>query len=313
MARAYLRVDEALARCFIRSQEDASIRWVSAIISEEKVCLLTTGKVRGTVEQDFAELKLQFAASEPLFVLFATQSEQPRLWMLIAWVPDLAPPRQKMLYTSSREDLKAGLGSGYFGHRDYCANQESDLQWLHVFGGTAAAPLTEAEMLLAEEKKLDRDHAIKSSCMASVPFTLSAGLDARLQEAAGPSIIEVTLAGETLDGKPVAEPTEGSDPKYLLVSSGPFLIFYCPDEASLKLKMTYSTAKAALLQLLAEKGLTIVKSIEIRSNIRQAIDELKHPADDEKRDIAHQPFSKPSRPGRAGQKPRVKKWSQTAA
>jgi hypothetical protein len=35
-------------------------------------------------------------------------------WVLIAWVPDNARVRDKMLYSSSRDDLKRALGLGYF-------------------------------------------------------------------------------------------------------------------------------------------------------------------------------------------------------
>ncbi|CAM9837470.1 unnamed protein product, partial [Phaeothamnion confervicola] len=39
-------------------------------------------------------------------------SSAARKWLLVAYVPDDAPVRQKMLYSSSRQDLKAALGQG---------------------------------------------------------------------------------------------------------------------------------------------------------------------------------------------------------
>jgi hypothetical protein len=47
-------------------------------------------------------------------------------WVLLAWVPDTAKVRDKMLYSSSRDDLKRALGLGYF-VTEYYANSKVQL------------------------------------------------------------------------------------------------------------------------------------------------------------------------------------------
>mmetsp|Transcript_6208 Transcript_6208/g.18805 ORF Transcript_6208/g.18805 Transcript_6208/m.18805 type:complete len:309 (+) Transcript_6208:28-954(+) len=305
MARAYLGVDDALRECFVGCQEDGSVRWVAAKIEGEKVCLVTTSKVSGSVEEDFEGIREVIASDEPMFVLFATETEQPRSWMLLAWVPDAAAPRLKMLYSSSREDLKSGLGSGYFTRKDYCANHADDVAWSQVTA-VSSAPLTEAEVLLAEEKKMEKDVSLKSSGMATLPFSLSRRLEALLAE--DHAILAITLDGETLDGTPCDDlPDDAAGPKFVLLRKST-LVYFCPDHASLKDKMTYATAKPTLLELLGASGLKIAKSVEIRADLADEVAALDRPETDQ-RTITHQPNSKPRRPGRASVRSRVKKWS----
>lgn len=101
-------------------------------------------------------------------------------WVLLAWVPDTAKVRDKMLYSSSRDDLKRSLGLGYFVTEYYanskvqlscnqrdacsishlcvsmCSNQhQGDLSFAAVIESLNKdredAPLTEAERLKREE------------------------------------------------------------------------------------------------------------------------------------------------------------------
>jgi len=51
-------------------------------------------------------------------------------WVLLAWVPDAAKVRDKMLYSSSRDDLKRSLGLGYF-VTEYYANSKVELACDH--------------------------------------------------------------------------------------------------------------------------------------------------------------------------------------
>ena len=76
-------------------------------------------------------------------------------WILIAWVPEECRVRDKMLYASSREDIKLNLGASFFA-TEYYANNLGDLTWQSYqqslqkdFG---VEILSENEKLIKEEK-----------------------------------------------------------------------------------------------------------------------------------------------------------------
>eukprot|EP00635_Sarcinochrysidales_sp_CCMP3193_P012312 CAMPEP_0118907956 /NCGR_PEP_ID=MMETSP1166-20130328/11175_1 /TAXON_ID=1104430 /ORGANISM="Chrysoreinhardia sp, Strain CCMP3193" /LENGTH=346 /DNA_ID=CAMNT_0006847335 /DNA_START=38 /DNA_END=1078 /DNA_ORIENTATION=- len=343
MARAYLGVDAELKACFVGSQEDKSVRWVCGRIDGEAVKLSATGKVAGSTAEDFDTLQAEarLTADEPGFVMFARDDdddEGTRRWMLVAWVPDTAAPRLKMIYSSSREDLKSQLGAGYFGYKDYCANADADLAWSMVTHFELTdhdnRPLTEQEQLFLEEKKMEKDTSVKSNGMAAVPFQLSTDAREALRNTRDLALIEIALDDKddsllglakkttsNVDSLPSALSTV-SQPRFLLATEGAdttqkvVFIYFCPDDASLKHKMTYSTAKATFVDLAAANGVTIAKSIEVRDpddldaefKAALAIDDSL-----DKREITHADLSKPARPGRArsATKPHKlkKKWS----
>lgn len=76
-------------------------------------------------------------------------------WLMVTWIPDGCKVRDKMLYSSSREDLKRTIGMGYF-KSEYAANYLSDISW-EMFQKSLvkeidASVLTENERLALEEK-----------------------------------------------------------------------------------------------------------------------------------------------------------------
>ena len=96
-------------------------------------------------------------SDEACFALFCSTDEDygPLSWILIAWVPDGCRVRDKMLYSSSREDIKFTLGLGYF-KSEYGANQLSDITW-EAYEKSLRKDfdmdlLTETEKLVLEEK-----------------------------------------------------------------------------------------------------------------------------------------------------------------
>mmetsp|Transcript_2338 Transcript_2338/g.3736 ORF Transcript_2338/g.3736 Transcript_2338/m.3736 type:complete len:337 (+) Transcript_2338:2-1012(+) len=335
MARAYLKVDEILRETFLGCQEDYEVRWVCGRIVGESVNLQSTGRVSGSVNEDFDRLREDagLTVDQPAFVLFCRDDnvKGARSWMLVAWVPDTAAPRLKMLYSSSREDLKTALGVGYFGgYKDYCANSESEMTWenLNHFEkcDEDAKPLTEAEILLQEEKKLEKDTSIKSCGMANIPFHIGEALDTALSENSF-DCLEIALIfppGDTLelltsntDPSISANLSCTNEPRFLLIQRASQLIFiyFCPDEASLKHKMTYSTAKATFIDILRSRNFVPSKSIEVRdANDLDADLTAALNTDSDSREITHATSTKPTAPGRrarSGSKP--KKWKPQAS
>ena len=116
----------------------------------------------GSTAADFDAMGESLNETVAAFYFFCTD-EAPkagtaRHWVIISWVPDLAKVRDKMLYSSSRDDLRKTLGMGYF-PTDYYANEKSDMTWATYSKGLERndAPLSATEQLQKEEAMMERD------------------------------------------------------------------------------------------------------------------------------------------------------------
>ena len=226
-----------------------------------------------------------------------------------------------MLYSSSREDLKQSLGAGFFAsHRDYSAF-DSDLSGAALLAAEQPkgdAPLTDAERLENEERT--RPAFSRCAGMASVPFELSeeastalAGLSTGLVEVVLGANETLELAQSTEETARIRDALSALDaPRFVVVKriEKGALVFYCPDSAPIKQKMTYSTAKQTFSGLVAEKGIkaTLVDcrdASELDSSVAGVLEEAAAPG--KHVPLVHKPSTRPSRPGRRGSS-RVKKF-----
>ena len=327
MARAHLPVDVELASAFLQAQsQDSKVAWIACTIKGEAVCLIkahedaTSTTLSDTV--DSLQASVPLSDEQPCFVLIARErTPTARRWQLLNWAPDCAPPRLKMLYSSTREDLKQSLGAGFFAsHRDFSAF-DSDLSGAALLAAETKsddAALTDMERLENEERT--RPAFSRCAGMASVPFELSEEASTALQ-GLSTGLVEVVLgANETLE---LAQSTEETArirdalsaldaPRFVVVkrSEKAVLVFYCPDSAPIKQKMTYSTAKQTFSALVAEKGIkaTLVDcrdASELDSSVAGVLEEAAAP--EKHVPLVHKPSTKPSRPGRRGSS-RVKKF-----
>lgn len=212
--------------------------------------------------------------SEPAIFLFST-AEPPGAgaWLLISFIPDVAKVREKMLYSSCREDLKRSLGASMF-KAEYAANEPSELTWaaMNAYFNSAKSDLflTEREKLVMEEKaRIDAETVFtKTSMMAALPFAVDPALTAKLGELATVAAegavgnwLEVSFAKETLQlaatehvGEEVtswATFVRSEEPRFYVFSlrkpgggdSGDrlnFLAFFCPEATPVRTKMAMS-------------------------------------------------------------------------
>lgn len=158
MARANLIVTQGVLDSFLAAQETRDVRILKVKIVGEEMVLEETITRQSDVESDFNHLLvISLSETEACFALFCNSDENhgPLEWTLVAWVPDGCRVRDKMLYSSSREDLKQYLGLGYF-KSEYGANQLSDITWEFYQNSlrniTTSDVLTETERLILEEK-----------------------------------------------------------------------------------------------------------------------------------------------------------------
>ncbi|KAJ1396961.1 hypothetical protein B484DRAFT_458792 [Ochromonadaceae sp. CCMP2298] len=348
MARANLNIETQINEEFLRVQETRDVRIVKVKIEDERLILDGLISKVGSAREDFDSVLLDaLDDAQASFALFNLTDDTGTVfttalsWLLVAWVPDGCRVRDKMLYSSSREDLKRSLGLGYF-TSEYAANTRGDLTWKQFQDSLRVGDddvLTEAERLVIDEKQQVQAESAntKSNALGVMPFNLSEEVLGQLEAfvAGDCNWVEMTVVQEvvelvcfrTVRGEllqpyidtetaafialrlPVTPVTSVTDSASTPPTLSLFL-FSCPENTPVRLKMTMSSCKAAVLAAAQSKGVTFDKSIEIRdaADVDEAVQAEIAPSPvtlsaSASAAVSH---SKPQRPGRG--KARVGKF-----
>jgi twinfilin-like protein len=132
---ANLNIAESVTAAFT---SQPSPRAIYCVIEGETITLRADKSAieKGTssTPDDFANVAKSLQPNDPIFVIFNLKEKAPgksddSKWVLIVFVPDLSKVRDKMLYSSSRETLKKGLGISLFASSDFYANELGDITW----------------------------------------------------------------------------------------------------------------------------------------------------------------------------------------
>lgn len=252
MARANLHVSQEVIDAFLSAQESRSVRILKVRIVGEEMTLESTLDRQADVQEDFNNLlHNSLSATEACFAIFClTDESQGSLsWLLVSWVPDGCRVRDKMLYSSSREDIKFSLGLGYF-KSEYSPSEFAEINW-ESFQNSLKKDfdpnvLTETERLVLEEKALTQKESgdIKSTALGVIPFDVSPEVSAQFTQfqEGNCNWIDLTVVNEVvqlLSAKNVGAGDElkplinsevaryvGLSLNILCSSSGTFLQFY---------------------------------------------------------------------------------------
>lgn len=269
MARANLTISNEITEAFLQAQESRSVRILKIKIEGESMKLDGQLNAVGGPKADFDSiLRDSLNETEALFLIFslADAPSDPQSWLLVCWVPDGCKVRDKMLYSSSREDLKRTLGLGYFA-AEYSANLKSDMTWdlyqLSQNRDFGTDILTDTERLVLEEKALTvgESNKSKASAMGVINFEMTAEVVEKLAEFKAEKVnwVAMTVTNETVTLL-AAKTVSGSDKFQPLVSeevasfiairlpkaTGEIVnlfIFSCPENIPVRSKMTMSSSK----------------------------------------------------------------------
>lgn len=290
MARANLQINPGVTEAFISAQDISSrVRLLSIKIENESLVLGSVAHRLGSAESDFADiLGSTIVDNEAALILFCLTDEHTTSlsWLLVAWVPDGCKVRDKMLYTSSRDDLKRSLGLGYF-TSEYAANIRADLTW-EAYRSSISKDKeklwTEGERLVMEENMLHtaESTAVKSTAMGVLPFDLSPETISALESFKNGSCnwVELSVASERVNvtatrtvtaGDSVQQYVSDTEARFFAVklpvsgsggSSAPaeagslsFFVFSCPENVPVRQKMTMSSCKATVIAAAGVQGL----------------------------------------------------------
>jgi twinfilin-like protein len=126
MARANLTVNDEVVDAFKAAQEQgSSVRFLKVQIEDgkEELSLASSQPRNAGPAEDFEDLVVPALESDKaciiVFRVSAGDEDASTVfegagagvpWMMVCWTPESAKVREKMLYSSSREDLKESLG-----------------------------------------------------------------------------------------------------------------------------------------------------------------------------------------------------------
>eukprot|EP01097_Dermamoeba_algensis_P008044 TRINITY_DN521_c0_g1_i1.p1 TRINITY_DN521_c0_g1~~TRINITY_DN521_c0_g1_i1.p1 ORF type:complete len:279 (-),score=54.64 TRINITY_DN521_c0_g1_i1:308-1144(-) len=231
-------VGRDLEQAFGAARTDASIRYLVAEIRDEKVVQVNKGQPTGNLKGDVDHVRSLLQPAKPCYVLLKleTKNDGGFEWMLISYVPDGSPVKERMLYASTRDTVKKSLGSSCFtedlfasspGDVTYDACQEA-VSKKHYEG-----PLTQTEIITRMEKSAVIETGTTKEYVHSVAFPLSDEGKAALEKFSKSQLklvqLKVDTTKETLElATAKAEVTVGSLGSEISASEPRFTFFFYP-------------------------------------------------------------------------------------
>eukprot|EP00794_Sanderia_malayensis_P006064 gene6064-6766_t len=141
---------------FLGEAKEGRVRCIKIGIKDEELVLEDSKEPEGSFEDDYDNCVLPFLhEKEPCYLLYRmdTKNNQGYEWLFIAYSPDFAVVREKMLFAGTRATMKMEFGNGHIVDEIFATHSsEVSLEGYrkHMVAKTAEAPLTEKEMELKE-------------------------------------------------------------------------------------------------------------------------------------------------------------------
>ncbi|KAI8069934.1 hypothetical protein BC940DRAFT_296514 [Gongronella butleri] len=159
-----IKVSEELASTFAEAVSQGNTRLLRVNIVNEALACTASMPVKGSFDQDFAEIVGYLEDKTPSYVLVRMddKANQEYQWLFLCYVPDNAKIRDKMLYASTRATLTKDLGDSKFVDNIYGTQKSeftSDGYKKHLAHKKAEAPLTQREKELAQVKAAEAEAA----------------------------------------------------------------------------------------------------------------------------------------------------------
>ena len=321
---------------FGQAQNDDNLRLLKISIEDEAMVISAQAPVSGDFREDWDATLLPLLEDEaPCYILYRmdTKNSSGYDFTFIAWSPDFAHVRQKMLYSSTRATLKQTFGSTYI-KDELFGTVEEDITLegydKHRVAAEAPAPLTAEEVEKAEiraaETGVEIGASTKHTLSTGVAFPLTdAAMDALTKLKAGGAtyvqlsldteqeIIDLALSGNQ-KADDIAATIPDSEPRYSVFRfkhnhegdalESVIFCYSCPGySCSIKQRMLYSTCKSPLVDVLEDDlKIELAKKLEIGEGADFTHDWLYdqlHPA----KTVFKAKFARPARPGKGSRRP----------
>jgi len=146
-------VSQNLRDSFGEAITSSDNRFIKVQIDNEELVSVTTVRSKGDYLQDLSMLPDHFDKERPCYIIFRLDTSNPQ-FALFCYVPDKAKVKEKMLYASTRYNLKQQLGMNFFVDEvfgtvlnDFSAEGYKH----HMLSKKSEAPLTESEQTKKHE------------------------------------------------------------------------------------------------------------------------------------------------------------------
>jgi len=324
-------VSNGLREAFGNSVGNTNTRLIKVQIENEELVAKDSKSNGGDWEGDLSQIPPLLEKDKPCFIIYRLDATESSQWALFCYVPDLSKVKEKMLYASTRSNLKQQLGLSYFVDEvfgtvvgDFSASGYKH----HMQSKKSEAPLTEQEQVKKNELESGPVYTGgQTTYVHGVSFPVeNKATDAIKQLISGShNYVQIAIDCDNekvildhtgnvdLDGLaneiPVNEPRfhfyawnhefDGSN-----VTSYVFL-YSSPDgskstkSAPVRMRMLYSSSKANVSEIFKSLGGKVDGKMEINTSedvTEEALTNLIHPQKEEKKSA----FVKPSRPGKGG-------------
>jgi len=325
MHRSGIKVDDDLKKEFAGITQDPKVLYVEIGINGEN--FKKRALVNGAVDSKSWGVMQQALKSQTPTYLVTRVGATGNKWLLIFYVPEDSIVREKMVYASSVSALKEGLGSNLFSQSDYSISSPKectlDAFTLAMRTFSKEEIMTTSENAKQEAKDLSSKEAseAKQQAMADIPLSVADDTMKELHKLKDGKVDLVVLAIDaktellhhkasvqkiTLEDIAKNNHLPNNEPRYLVYryahsfedkNQTPIVFFYyCPDLATPRNKMTYSSMKQNVSKIAEKCGIDITKTVEFTefgdltaSSIQQEL----YPKSSEKK-----AFTKPRKPGK---------------
>lgn len=321
-------VTQELRDAFAAVRNDPNTRALKCEIKNEKIVPSEKLSKSSDHKADFKNLQNIVVLKQPCYIAYKLDDDEG--YIFVNFAPDNSSIKDRMLYASTRDTCKKGLGYSYF-TGDFHTTEPNELTWEnyeeHKQGKYVDAPLTLAEQEIRQEKFAEIAKGTVTEYVHSVKFPVSKDAFSKLQELSQGSaafnsvLLTVDTDKETIELLGAKQTDINSLPSILPVDQPCFVIFRyshqwnskqfdsnvfvysCPMKAKIKSKMLHSTVKAPAIEGVGLAGVKIEKKVEVTDSEdldAELLNSVLHP---EKREVVKKAtFSRPTRPGRGPRK-----------
>lgn len=321
-----VEVKEELRRQFADAITNDGIGFLKIVIEADAFKQVASGPDAGSKAGNLAAIAGVLEARKPAYIV--TKTEEKDKWMLVFYVPDDSPVRDRMIYASSLSSLKLGLGAPKFGEKDYTIRDQKECspsayEESKQKGNDEDLLTMEERMGMRSEGYVSRStDTVKMSGMSDLPMKTSDDAAAAIQQLVAGTVgtvflsldqgSEVMSRGEVGDISiaDIARQLPPREPRYVAFrfnhenpdtkeAAAPIVfLYYCPDVAGPRLKMFYSSCKSMAVKTCDKFGLVVNKQLEISVPSELTVASLMEELYPKK--AATKAFAKPAKPGRKG-------------
>jgi len=323
MHRSGIKVDDELKKEFAAVQQDSKVLYVEIGINGET--FKKRSVVNGAVDSKSWDIMAKALKAQTPTYLVTRVGVTGNKWLLIFYVPEDSVVREKMVYASSVSALKEGLGSNLFSQSDYSITSVKECTAdacavsMKVFTKEEIMTTNESAKQDAKDQSSKEASEAKQQAMADIPLSVADDVTKELTKFKDGKIDLVVLhidgKTEVLHIKTSAQKISLDDlgknhlpekePRYLIyryvhsyedkAQTPTVFLYYCPESATPRSKMTYSSMKQNVGKIAEKCGVEFTKTVEFSEvgELATSIQQELYPKSSEKKG-----FTKPRKPGK---------------